>query len=163
LIAVALFASISAGPLVKRAVAEPLDKDACLTLQGERKRLLTPKMQAALEQGPDWVKNHLNDADLEQVRQFLAVEEKIEFRCRGGGIAKPSETAVPSSSDGEVPPLPDRKPSAGTENAVAAGAGDTPLPDRKPGSAPETTAEAKPSQTVADSDKTAPSKVKATR
>ncbi len=157
LIAVALFAWISV-PFLARAVAEPLDKEACLNLQLERKRLLTPKMQSALEQGPDWVKNHLNDEDLEQVRQFLAVEEKIEFRCRGGGIAKPSEAAAAVAADGDVPPLPERKPSSATESAVAAGGSDAPLPDRKPASA-----EAKPSQTVADSDKTPPSKVKATR
>lgn len=161
-IAVALFASISAVPLVSSAIAEPLDKEACLALQVERKKLLTPKMQAALEQGPDWVKNHLNDEDIEQVRQFLSVEEKIEFRCRGGGVAKPTESAATSPGGADLVPLPDRKP-APPPSAVATGASDTPLPDRKPGSEPEATAEAKPSQTVADSDKTLPSKSKATR
>ena len=161
-IAVALFASIAAVPLGARAIAEPLDKEACLNLQLERKKLLTPKMQAALEQGPDWVKNHLNDEDIEQVRQFLSVEEKIEFRCRGGGVAKPTESAAIGPGSADTPPLPDRKP-APPPSAVAAGVSDTPVPDRKPGSEPEATADAKPSQTVADSDKTPPSKVKATR
>ena len=37
------------------ASAEPLDKESCANLQIERKKLLTRDMQAALDQGPDWV------------------------------------------------------------------------------------------------------------
>jgi hypothetical protein len=140
-IAVALVTSSSALPLGASAVAEPLDKQACLNLQGERKKLLTREMQAALEHGPDWVKDHLNTGEIETVRQFLAIEEMIEFRCRGGGVAKPIESAATSPTDPDTVPLPDRKP--------------TPPPSA--------TADAKPSQTIADSDKTAPSKMKATR
>ncbi len=50
----------------RRAVAEPLDKESCANLQIERKKLLTRDMQAALEQGPDWVKDHLDDEAIEQ-------------------------------------------------------------------------------------------------
>jgi hypothetical protein len=157
--AVALFTSILAVPLGLRAVAMPLDKDTCASLQVERKKLLTPQMQDALQQGPDWVKRHLNDQDIEAVRQFLAIEEKIEFRCRGGGVPKPSETAAVKDDD-DKPPLPDRKPVS--RGAVASGEA-APMPDRKPGTQGQATADAKPSQTVADSDKTAPSKAKATR
>ena len=87
-IAVALLASSSAVPLAARAFAEPLDKDACANLQLEQKKLFTPAMQAALERGPDWVKDHLNDQEIEKVRNFLEVEEMIEFRCRTG-VPKP--------------------------------------------------------------------------
>ena len=65
-IAIALLASSSALPFAARALAEPLDKDACDNLQLEQKKLLTPAMQAALERGPDWVKDHLNDQEIEQ-------------------------------------------------------------------------------------------------
>ena len=141
-------------------MAEPLDRDSCLKLQGERQKLLTREMQAALDRGPDWVKDHLDPGDIEKVRKFLDVEAMIEFRCRNGGVVKPSETAATSDSD--VPPLPDRKP-APPPSDVAAGGPDTPLPERKPGSAPPATADVNASQTVADSDKTAPAKTKATR
>jgi hypothetical protein len=141
------------------AIAEPLDKESCLDLQGQRAKLLTPQMQAALDRGPDWVKDHLDSTDLEKVREFLSVEEKIEFRCRGGGVAKP----VPSPAGAEVVPLPDRKPDT-SSSTVSAGAPDSKAPDNnKTGSPPSSTADVKPSQTVADSDKTAPSKAKATR
>ena len=135
-IAVALLTSSSAVTLGVRAIAEPLEKEACLNLQVERKKLLTREMQAALDHGPDWVKNHLDTGEIEKVRQFLAIEEMIEFRCRGGGVAK-----APTAASAEGVSLPDRNP-----NREAA-----------------TTADANPSQTVADSDKTAPSKTKATR
>ncbi len=115
-------------------LAEPLDKESCANLQVERKQLLNREMQAALDQGPDWVKSHLSEPEIERVRKFLAIEEQIEFRCRGGGITKAKVT----------PP------------------GEVPLPDRKP-TPPSTDAQTNASQALADSDKTAPSKPKATR
>ena len=99
-IAIALIASGSALPFAARAVAEPLDKDACDNLQLEQKKLLTPAMQAALERGPDWVKDHLNDQEIERVRNFLEVEETIKFRCRTG-VPKPTPPAPPAP-----PPAP---------------------------------------------------------
>jgi hypothetical protein len=140
-IAVALLASSLAALLAVRAAAEPLDKDACANLQLEQKKLLTPAMQAALERGPDWVKDHLNDQDIERVREFLEVEEMIKFRCRTG-VPKPKPPAPPPAPvSAEGVPVPDRNPNREATAAV----------------------DAKPSQTVADSDKTPPSKAKATQ
>ena len=93
------------------AIAEPLDKESCANLQVERKKLLTREMQAALEHGPDWVKDHLDDELIGKVRRFLSVEEQIVFRCRGGGIAK-----VPAKAT-ETPPGRDR----GRRNRAAPG------------------------------------------
>ncbi len=140
-IAVALLIVSSALALGVSAVAEPLDKESCASLQVERNKLFTRDMQAALDRGPDWVKDHLNDQELEQVRQFLGVEEKIQFRCRGGGVAKAALQAAATPAHAEVVPLPDRKPAPPTETA----------------------SDGKPSQTLADSAKTPPSKAKATR
>jgi hypothetical protein len=139
-IAIALIASGFALPFAVRAVAEPLDKDACDNLQLEQKKLLTPAMQAALERGPDWVKDHLNDQEIERVRNFLEVEEMIKFRCR---------TGVPKPAPPAPPPAP-------------VSAEGVPVPDRNPNREATAIVDAKPSQTVADSDKTAPSKAKAT-
>jgi hypothetical protein len=140
-IAVALLVSSPIAVLGMRAVAEPLDKASCAGLVNARKKLLTPGMQAALDRGPDWVKDHLNDEELNKVREFLDVEAKIAFQCRGGGVDKKVTTAPAQPAD------PD----------------DVPLPDRKPVLEPVETPDTSPSQTVADSDKTAPSKTKATR
>jgi hypothetical protein len=130
------------------AIAEPLDKESCANLQIERKKLLTRDMQAALDQGPDWVKDHLNDEAIERVRHFLSVEEQIQFRCRGGGVAK-----VPAKSTDAAP----EKAATVPENAAT-----VPLPDRKP-TMPAESGDGKPSQAVADSDKTPPGKSRATR
>jgi len=163
------FAASSAVSLCASAFAAPLDKEACLKLQDERKKLLTAKMRAALEQGPDWVKNHLNDDDIEKVREFLLIEETIEFRCRDSVVAKAMQEAL---ANPDAVPLPDRKPtppsSVAAANPSTAATGGTvdpevPLPDRNPAAAERTIADVKPSQTVADSDKTAPSTAKATR
>ncbi len=140
-IAGAFLAASSALALVPGAKAEPLDKAACDNLQAEQRKLLTPQMQAALEGGPDWVKEHLNDEEIGRIRDFLKVEEQIKFRCRTG-VPKPSPPAPPPAPvSAEGVPLPDRNPNRGATAAV----------------------DAKPSQTVADSDKTAPSKTQATR
>jgi hypothetical protein len=140
-IAMALLVSCSVTVLAWRAAAEPLDKASCASLASDRKKLFTPSMQAALDRGPDWVKEHLNDQELEQVRKFLDVEAQIAFRCRGGGVDKKAVAAPAAPADTEAVPLPDRKPVL----------------------EPSDTADSNPSQTVADSDKTTPSKTKATR
>jgi hypothetical protein len=151
-----------------RAHAEPLDRESCLKLRAEQSKLLTREMRAALERGPDWVKDHLNTGEIEKVREFLAVEETIEFRCRGGGVVK--QAATPAT--GDAVPLPDRKPdlppgtavgAAETRQPAAAGGADVPVPDRKPGPAASSVTDVEPSQALADSDKTAPAKTKATR
>ena len=134
IILVALLCVGSFPALSGHAQAEPLDKDSCKQLQDEKKTLLTPNMQSALDHGPDWVKDHLDPMELEKVRRFLMVEEKIVFRCRNGGVDRPKAT-----DDG------------------------IPFPDRNPSRPPQIQAEAKPSQTVADSDKTAADKAKATQ
>ena len=131
------------------ASAEPLDKESCANLQIERRKLLTRDMQAALDQGPDWVKDHLNDEAIDRVRHFLSVEEQIQFRCRGGGVAK-----LPAKSTDTAP----EKAATAPENAAT-----VPLPDRKPTMPAADSGDRKPSQAVADSDKTPPGKSKATR
>jgi hypothetical protein len=135
------FIAFSTVPFGMPANAEPLDKDACANLQIEQKKLLTPQMLAALERGPDWVKDHLNDLEIERVRDFLRVEEMIKFRCRTG-VPKPK------------PPAPPPGPVS---------AEGVPVPDRNPNRQATATVDTKPSQTVADSDKTPPSTAKATR
>jgi len=102
-IAVALLVSSPIAVLGMRAVAEPLDRASCASLANERKKLFTPSMQAALDRGPDWVKDHLNDEELNQVRQFLDVEAQIAFRCRGGGVDKKVTAAPPAPQTVEMP------------------------------------------------------------
>jgi hypothetical protein len=120
--ALAIVISVAAPFACAVAVAEPLDKESCANLQAERKKLFNRDMQAALDQGPDWVKGHLNDEAIDKVRRFLSVDEQIRFRCRGGGAAKPAEKSTGSvpqgSQNATTVPLPERKPTPPQPQAV---------------------------------------------
>jgi hypothetical protein len=124
---------LAASPFAGGLRAEPLDKESCARLETERKALLNREMQEALERGPDWVKDNLSEEKIERVRHFLGVEEQLAFRCRKDGF--------PAGVGTTIMVLPDRNPVR--------------LEAQKSG--------AKPSQALADSDKTRPEKSKATR
>jgi hypothetical protein len=111
--------------------AEPLDKESCVKLETERRALLNREMQEALDRGPDWVKDNLSQEKIERVRHFLGVEEQLQFRCRKDGF--------PAGVGVTIMLMPDRNPVR--------------LEAQKSG--------AKPSQALADSDKTRPDKAKA--
>ena len=191
-IAAVLFAFSLAAPAYA-AYAEPLEREQCDALKVQIKTLLTPTVGAALQRGPDWVKDHLHDKDMiEQVRQYLSVEEQIAFRCRTDGVRIPKP---------EPPSLPDRKPSVPTyvmagvaasslmpyrnpsrpvADAIAAAlaesegegdiddntdlaAGDTTAAASAPAPVAASAAAPGASQAIVDSDKTAPSGNKATQ
>jgi hypothetical protein len=164
--------------------AEMLERDQCKALETEKQTLLTASVRAALSGGPDWVKDHLhNEEEIEKVRAYLRVEEKVAFRCRTDGVRIPKPLP---------PPLPDPKPAvsiimAEGQKVLAGAAAMSFLPLRKPSAtvsetagadvlgiegigdaevtavAESSEAEPGPSQAVADSDKTAPPKNKATQ
>lgn len=168
-IAVALLASSSAALFGLAAMAKPLYKDECADLAAKRKTLLTADVQAALTRGPDWVKDHLDEEKLDQVREFLLVEEKVVFRCRGGGIERPKPVPLPDRKPGP-PPLPVKAPDPGESQSQTVAdteeAADPESPEEGDSQAVADTEEAADleapeeggSQAVADSDKTTRSK-----
>lgn len=191
-IAAALLVLSVAALISSPARAEMLERDECKALQAEKQTLLTASVKAALTGGPDWVKEHLHNAEeIEQVRKYLQVEEKVAFRCRTDGvrIPKPRPPPLPDRKpdvptyvvevNGQAPKiiagvaamsfLPLRKPSlaeletAEAEISEAEGAGDVDDIEEVTAAAQSTEAEPGPSQTVADSDKTAPPENKATQ
>ncbi len=190
LIATVLLVLGFATPFSLSALAEPLGADECKTLQSKKQTLLTKTVRAALTRGPDWVKEHLHDQEqIEKVRAYLEVEEKVAFRCRTDGVRIPKRLP---------PPLPDRKPpvptyvAEGEAQKVLAGmaatsllplrkptreapqtieavlaadeeaAGDGEPAEEAPASAADETPKPGSSQAVAESDKTAPPDNKAT-
>lgn len=185
LIAAALLAVGLAAHFSPPARAEMLERDQCKVLEAEKQTLLTANVKAALTGGPDWVKDHLhNEDEIEKVRAYLRVEEKVAFRCRTDGVRIPKP---------QPPPLPDPKPAvpiimAEGQKVLAGAAAMSFLPLRKPSATVSETAEAEalgiegigdaeevtaladsseaepgPSQAVAESDKTAPPENKATQ
>ena len=191
LIAAALAMGLAA-LLSSAAWAEMLEPDQCKVLEAEKQTLLTASVKSALTGGPDWVKEHLhNEEEIEQVRKYLQVEEKVAFRCRTDGvrIPKPQPPPLPDPKPpvpeymvdvhGQTPKiiagvaamtfLPLRKPSSMDAETVdieapeVIGAGDASEPDEVTVAGETTEAEPGPSQAVADSDKTAPPENKATQ
>lgn len=168
--------------------AEMLEPEQCKALEGEKQTLLTASVKAALTLGPDWVKEHLHNQDeIEKVRQYLLVEEKVAFRCRTDGVRIPKPKPPPLPDPKPAVPiimaegqkvlagataisfLPLRKPSdlatelVKTITGEQQGAGDIDDPEAVTAAADSSRANPGPSQAVADSDKTAPSENKATR
>ena len=192
LTAAALLAMGLAALFSSSARAEMLERDECKALQGEKQALLTASVQAALTRGPDWVKDHLhNEEEIEKVREYLQVEEKVAFRCRTDGvrIPKPLPPPLPDPKPpvpehvvdikGQAPKvlagvtamsfLPLRKPSPGVQEAVEVmtggqeAAGDADETEEMAATTENDEIEPGPSQAVADSDKTAPPENKATQ
>ncbi len=102
LIAIGLLATCGSALSIHAAYAAPLHPDACKALEAQRQAVFTGDIKSALERGPDWVKDHLHSpGQIEMVRQYLVIEEKLKFRCRTDGVVMPKPRQVP---------LPDRKP-----------------------------------------------------
>ncbi len=106
-VSIALFALCAATTL--RAVAEPLDPDACQRLRTEREALTVLGIDNYFERGADWVKSNLTAADLNLVKRYVNVFEQLKFRCPPETAAKAGGRAQAVSS-GPVPPLPVRAP-----------------------------------------------------
>lgn len=83
------------------AAAAPLDAEECGRLAEEHKVLVGAGIEAQLAKGPDWGRDNLDQAQLDRIKQFLAIEEQLRFRCplvrhvkaetpkRGAGIPLP--------------------------------------------------------------------------
>lgn len=140
LIAVALLATSAAAPFSTATHAEPLERGECKALQGQKQALLTSGVKAALSRGPDWVKEHLHkQEEIEKVREYLRVEEKVAFRCRTDGVRVPKP--MPPPPPDRKPPVPTYVVESGTPKILAGMAATSFLPLRKPSLSQPNTAE----------------------
>ncbi|ODA68468.1 hypothetical protein A7A08_00291 [Methyloligella halotolerans] len=105
LIAAIAFALVSGGS----AYALPLDKEACDQLKAKHDAKLTPEIKDALDHGPDWVKTNLDAAKLDQVREYLVLEERLEFQCRKGRYIKKYWDMIPLPIRRPEPPVQKRE------------------------------------------------------
>ena len=95
--------------------AEPLDKDACGKLQAERASLIVLGVDKEFAKGADWAKANLNQADLDQLRRYLTIDEQLKFRC---GLAMVTLH------------VPD-EPEEGDDDDNAPAAGSVPMPPKR--------------------------------
>ncbi|MEL6374296.1 MAG: hypothetical protein AAFR04_10035 [Pseudomonadota bacterium] len=109
--AVALGAAVLCGGLVfnvatsASAHAGLLDAATCASLRKQRQAMIAQGLQEIFERGPDWAKTQGKQAAFPQVRAYIAVEEKVLFRCLG-----PLEMHDEMVRLGLAPPLPPMHP-----------------------------------------------------
>jgi outer membrane biosynthesis protein TonB len=63
--------------------SSPLGKDGCAQLKLEQAELEHAGTRASMSKGPQWAKNNLEPAKLEQIRRLLEIDEQLLFRCGG--------------------------------------------------------------------------------
>lgn len=126
----ALFAILaaSAAPVM----SAPLDKELCKVLKLDYEHLAKSPLRDDMEKGPEWAKANLPAERLKEIESFIALEEKLNFRC-------PQSKLVPS---------PPKAASAGSkeEKAAPAGAGTPNAPSKKAAEPAKSKATAAPTQ-----------------
>ena len=78
--------------------AEPLDKDACGKLQAERASLVVLGVDKEFAKGADWARANLPQAELDQLKRYLTIDEQLKFRC---GLAMVTLQVPDEPEDGE--------------------------------------------------------------
>jgi hypothetical protein len=156
------------GLLARPAGAGPLDADTCGKLSTQRAALEALGVRAILQQGPQ---KSLPGERVEQVRQLIALDEQLTFRCLGGrplvdlkedppdpaaaaeaGAVVPKKVARPKAQTAPVDGAPAKaKPAsapASDQTAPARDAGTQPAPPKRVAAPPPA---AKPKPKVDDS------------
>ncbi len=115
---------------VSSAFANPLDDKSCEELGAEQDALRALGVEGDMAKGHEWARTNLAQSDLNIVKRFIDISERVKFRC--GGVTKAKvvdkpQTAAALNQPGAlkpVPPLPVRRviasPKPVTANATAA-------------------------------------------
>ncbi|MGF1650157.1 MAG: hypothetical protein ACFCUN_06890 [Hyphomicrobiaceae bacterium] len=61
--------------------AQTLDQDTCLRLNAERAQLQANRVPEHIARGPVWARDNLSAAEIEAVRRYISVEERLRFEC----------------------------------------------------------------------------------
>jgi hypothetical protein len=123
---VAGFLSAAPGPVA----AAQIDKAGCDRLEMERKALLVLGIDRYFENGIEWARANLTVADLNLVKRYLDVYERLKFQCREEVEIVGSDIQGEVSDDEIIadelaPPLPVRKPVEARKALVVPKAGET--------------------------------------
>ncbi len=123
---VAAFGSAAPGPVA----AAPIDKQGCERLEMERKALLVLGIDRYFENGLEWARANLTVADLNLVKRYLDVYERLKFQCQEeveivGSDMQGEVSDDEIIADDPAPPLPVRKPVEARKAPIAPGAAQT--------------------------------------
>lgn len=64
-----------------RAMAAPLEPEACATLRTEHQSLVAGGAKSDMARGADWAKANLAPDRLAKIERLITVEEQLSFRC----------------------------------------------------------------------------------
>jgi len=110
--------------LTPRALAAPLEPEACATLKSEHQSLVAAGAKSDMDRGPEWARANLSPERLGKIERLIAVQEQLSFRCgeqqltaRPAIKEPPPEVATTAAGTSNIP-LPKRK----DRNAAAAAA-----------------------------------------
>jgi hypothetical protein len=100
--AVLLYAAATMSARAEEAPAIDDEHTRCQVAATERSELIRAGVLDLLDKGVEWARTSAKPAQIEQVRRFIAVQERLMFGCPTG-----STTAV---RVGPLPPPPVRRP-----------------------------------------------------
>lgn len=101
-----LTCAVALAPVLAGPGTAAAQDESCQELQAKKQTLSFPELLKALEAGPEWAQANLKPEDIEKLREWLSVEERLLFQCRGEARRRPA-TAAAGPQD---TPLPVRKP-----------------------------------------------------
>lgn len=118
--------------------ANPLDGKSCEELGLEQDALKALGVEGDMAKGHEWARANLAQNDLNMVRRFIEISERVKFRCAGVTKAKldpklntPGQT-VQVGALNPPPPLPQRRNIASPQRPKPATASVLPGPVKSP-------------------------------
>lgn len=66
------------------AYSEPLPEAACIELEAAKQKHIQSGIEQTFKKGAEWAKANLSEASLAVIKDYLAVEDKLLFRCPKG-------------------------------------------------------------------------------
>ncbi len=132
-------------------LANPLDDKSCEELGAEQEALKSLGVEGDMAKGHEWARANLAQSDLNIVRQFIDISERVKFRCAGVTTAKVEvkpDTAGAANQAGALnpaPPLPVRRTIASRKPATVNANAASPLRFKAaPAAAPSTRVKIQP-------------------
>lgn len=98
--------------------AEPLDGAACAELEATRQKHIKSGIEKTFKKGVEWAKANLSEDSLEDIKEYLTVQDMLLFRCKD---AKAPQSPILEKTDAS---------GATTEASTKADISTIPLPVR---------------------------------
>ncbi|MDX2264914.1 MAG: hypothetical protein NW215_08075 [Hyphomicrobiales bacterium] len=99
--------------------AEPLDALTCAQLGSEQEALRRAGVEQDMAKGHEWARANLTQNDLNVIRRFIEVSERLRFRCANLAPTRPEVNAAATALGSAAnvaptgllppPPLPQRR------------------------------------------------------